>query len=276
MSLAKRDHATDAYFAEVDHRFRGCGSRIPTKWNALSVPSCNFRIRAMIAAGMRVRFLTYPSSTMIRCPGANTKNNRIPVVSPRASKSPFLRDLEIGIRILGSRTSELISCRSLPAGRQAPPSRQDPWWESRPRCGGFVAGLRPQGGVLAGTSNQSVAVDTCCQRLDFSRCGGFPDHLRPCLRVTYSLSTRTTASGSRSMTVSRMRAARSGTRRPCSHSCTARASRPNRSANFWRLNCMRFRIARICFAAGSSTMRQGKSASPRTWARTSPKAASIS
>ena len=43
-----------------------------------------------------------------------------------------------------------------------------------------------------------------------------------------------------------------------------------------RLNFMRFRIARICSAAGSSTMRQGKSASPRTWARTSPKAASIS
>ena len=61
-----------------------------------------------------------------------------------------LRPVERGI--LGSRTSGLISCRSLPAGRQAPLSRQDPWWESRPRYGGFVAGLRPQGGFLAGTN----------------------------------------------------------------------------------------------------------------------------
>ena len=129
---------------------------------------------------------------------------------------------------------------------------------------------------LAHPLNTSARERRVHESLDCSRCGGFPDHLRPCLLVTYSLSTRTTASGSRSMTVSRMRAARSGTRRPCSHSCTARASRPNRSANFWRLNFMRFRIARICSAAGSSTMRQGKSTSPRTWARTSPKAASIS
>ena len=35
---------------------------------------------------------------------------------------------------------------------------------------------------------------------------------------TYSLSTRTMASGSRSMTVNKTRAARSGTRRPCSQS----------------------------------------------------------
>ena len=84
------------------------------------------------------------------------------------------------------------------------------------------------------------------------------------------------ASGSRSITVSRTRAARSGTRRPCSQSCTARTSRPNRSANFWRLNFMRFRSARMCFADGSSTIRHGRTVSPRTWARTSPKAASTS
>ena len=40
----------------------------------------------------------------------------------------------------------------------------------------------------------------------------------------HSAKARTTASGSRSMTVSKTRAARSGTRRPCSHSCTARTS----------------------------------------------------
>ena len=46
------------------------------------------------------------------------------------------------------------------------------------------------------------------------------------------------------MTVSRTRAARSGTRRPCSQSCTARASRPNRAANLRRLSFMRLRSAR--------------------------------
>ena len=67
---------------------------------------------------------------------------------------------------------------------------------------------------------------------------------------------RTTASGSRSITVSSTRAARSGTRRPCSHSCTARTSSPKVSANFWRLSFIRLRSARMCSAAGSSTMRQ--------------------
>ena len=36
--VAAREHkagiSDDAYFAEVDHRFRGCGSRISAKWNA--------------------------------------------------------------------------------------------------------------------------------------------------------------------------------------------------------------------------------------------------
>ena len=54
------------------------------------------------------------------------------------------------------------------------------------------------------------------------------------------------------MTVSRTRAARSGTRRPCSQSCTARTSSPNRSANFWRLSFMRLRSATMWAAAGSS------------------------
>ena len=40
--------------------------------------------------------------------------------------------------------------------------------------------------------------------------------------LLYLPSTRTTASGSLSMTVSKTRAARSGTRRPCSQSCKAR------------------------------------------------------
>ena len=49
-------------------------------------------------------------------------------------------------------------------------------------------------------------------------------------------------SGSRSMTVQQdERAARSGTRRPCSHSCTARTSSPKLSANFWRLSFIRLR-----------------------------------
>ena len=78
---------------------------------------------------------------------------------------------------------------------------------------------------------------------------------------------RTTASGSRSMTVSRTRAARSGTRRPCSQSCTARASSPNRSANFLRLSFMRLRSATMCSAAGSSTIRQGSGVSPRKWCK---------
>ena len=70
------------------------------------------------------------------------------------------------------------------------------------------------------------------------------------------LSARATASGSRSMTVSRTRAARSGIRRPCSHSCTARASSPNRSANFWRLNFIRFRSVKNALCGGIwSTMR---------------------
>ena len=68
---------------------------------------------------------------------------------------------------------------------------------------------------------------------------------------------RTTASGSRSMTVSRTRAARSGTRRPCSHSCTVRTSSPKLSANFWRLSLSRLRSATMCSAAGSSTIRNG-------------------
>ena len=87
---------------------------------------------------------------------------------------------------------------------------------------------------------------------------------------------RTTASGSRSITVNRTRAARSGTRRPCSQSCRARASRPKRSANFCRLSFMRLRSAMILSAVGSSTIRHGSSTSPRTWARTSPSASSTS
>jgi len=87
---------------------------------------------------------------------------------------------------------------------------------------------------------------------------------------------RTTASGSRSITVSSTRAARSGTRRPCSQSWTARTSSPNRSANFWRLSFMRLRRATMCFAAGLSTIRIGSTASPRTWASTSARAASSS
>ena len=86
----------------------------------------------------------------------------------------------------------------------------------------------------------------------------------------------TTASGSWPMTVSSTRAARSGTRRPCSQSCTARASSPKRSANFCRLSRNRLRRASMRSAAGSSTIRQGRFVSPRTWARTSPKAVSTS
>ena len=41
----------------------------------------------MVLVGIFLRFLTYPSSTMIRCPGAYTKNSRTPDVSPRASKT---------------------------------------------------------------------------------------------------------------------------------------------------------------------------------------------
>ena len=87
---------------------------------------------------------------------------------------------------------------------------------------------------------------------------------------------RTTASGSRSITVSRTRAARSGTRRPCSQSWTARASRPKRSANFCRLSFIRLRSATIRSAVGSSMIPPGSSTSPRTWARTSPSADSTS
>lgn len=67
-----------------------------------------------------------------------------------------------------------------------------------------------------------------------------------------SSSARTTASGSWSMTVSSTRAARSGTRRPCSQSCRARTSRPKRSANFCRLSRNRLRRATIRGAEGSS------------------------
>ena len=86
--------------------------------------------------------------------------------------------------------------------------------------------------------------------------------------VVYLPSARTTTAGSRSMTVNKTRAARSGTRRPCSQSCTARASRPKRSANIRRLSFKRLRTARIRSAGGSSAIRHGRSISPRTWART--------
>ena len=54
--------------------------------NSLSAFFCNFRIRVMVLAGIRFRFFKYPSSTIIRCLGAYTKNRRTPVVGPRASK----------------------------------------------------------------------------------------------------------------------------------------------------------------------------------------------
>ena len=41
---------------------------------------------------------------------------------------------------------------ALPAGRQASPSRQDPWSKSYPRWAGLVADLRPQEGFLADTN----------------------------------------------------------------------------------------------------------------------------
>src|ERR1700761_4264152 len=44
--------------------------------------------------------------------------------------------------------------------------------------------------------------------------------------VTYALNARRTASGSRAITASRMRAVRSGRRRPCSHACTVATSSP--------------------------------------------------
>ena len=65
------------------------------------------------------------------------------------------------------------------------------------------------------------------------------------------------------MTVSSARAARSGTRRPCSYSCKARTSRPKRSANFRRLSFKRSRRATIPSAVGLSTIRQRSAISSR-------------
>ena len=65
------------------------------------------------------------------------------------------------------------------------------------------------------------------------------------------------------MTVSSTRAARSGTRRPCSHSCTARTSRPKRSANFCRLSFNRLRRAPTRPAAGSAGQRRPRHAHGR-------------
>ena len=82
-------------------------------------------------------------------------------------------------------------------------------------------------------------------------------------RFSSAASARTTDSGSRSMTVSSTRAARSGTRRPCSHSCTARTSRPKRSANFCRLSFNRLRRAATRPAAGSAGQRRPRHAHGR-------------
>ena len=48
-------NATVAYFAEVDHRFRGCGSRISAKWNARrSVATCVVQFAPIgVATGCR-------------------------------------------------------------------------------------------------------------------------------------------------------------------------------------------------------------------------------
>ena len=90
--------------------------------SARSASFCRFRIRAMIFAGMLVRFLTYPSSTIIWRPSANTKNNRTPVVSPRASKSPLPRGLEIGPR----RLLPCVSSTSSRASASASASSESP------------------------------------------------------------------------------------------------------------------------------------------------------
>ena len=53
---------TDAYFAEMDHRFRGCGSRISAKWNARrSVATCVGQLPPIgVATGCR-----YPTRAFV-------------------------------------------------------------------------------------------------------------------------------------------------------------------------------------------------------------------
>ncbi|MCY4470166.1 MAG: helicase-related protein [Thiotrichales bacterium] len=94
--------------------------------------------------------------------------------------------------------------------------------------------------------------------------------------ISIATRARTTESRSWSMRVSTTPAARPGTRRPCSHSCMARTSRPKPSANFRRLNFKRLRKATIRSAVAASIIRLGSATSPRTWARVSPSAVSIS
>ena len=95
--------------------------------------------------------------------------------------------------------------------------------------------------------------------------GPHPKWLRTGIRSSRA---RTTASGSRSITVSRTRAARSGTRRPSFPILDSPGNRartdPRISGGSTSCVCAE---PLLCSAAGSSTIRLGSTASPRTWAK---------